>query len=265
MCTPAIKYFRIFWCIQSFVFQHVIFLILNKISLLCKLTMFLEIEKEVGVERRPPPTPPPKGSFWRIFLLYKQNYISSVGQVFDMLNNLHIWVFVKWELKELKIGVKESQVPGIWKKFRIKELLPLLVISKKPHSRVSQKPGKEEPCRFLGNYFTFTIWDLGFKTSTDRLLKKSPATSPASPFPHPPKTSVTNRHTYWIYIYDICVCMSADRLTEFIYMCVCQQWVNTKHVKKEIERAFFTTRKWFVVGLAYQLPRQGYCVCLDSL
>jgi hypothetical protein len=23
--------------------------------------------------------------------------------------------------------------------------------------RVSQKPGKEEPCRFLGNYFTFTI------------------------------------------------------------------------------------------------------------
>jgi hypothetical protein len=31
------------------------FLILNKISLLCKLMMFLEIEKEVGVERSPPP------------------------------------------------------------------------------------------------------------------------------------------------------------------------------------------------------------------
>jgi hypothetical protein len=30
-----------------------------------------------------------------------------------MLNNLHIWVFVKWELKELKLGVKESQVSGI--------------------------------------------------------------------------------------------------------------------------------------------------------
>jgi hypothetical protein len=30
-----------------------------------------------------------------------------------MLNNLHVWVFVKWELKELKLGVKESQVPGI--------------------------------------------------------------------------------------------------------------------------------------------------------
>jgi hypothetical protein len=67
--------------------------------------MFLEIEKEVGVER----SPPPKGSF----LLYKQNYISSVGRVFDMLNNLHVWVFVKWELKELKLGVKESQVLGI--------------------------------------------------------------------------------------------------------------------------------------------------------
>jgi len=32
---------------------------------------------------------------------------------------------------------------------------------------VSQKPGKEEPGRFLGDYFTFTIWDLGFMTSID--------------------------------------------------------------------------------------------------
>jgi len=30
-----------------------------------------------------------------------------------MLNNLHIWVFVKWELKKLKLGVEESQVSGI--------------------------------------------------------------------------------------------------------------------------------------------------------
>jgi hypothetical protein len=30
-----------------------------------------------------------------------------------MLNNLHVWVFAKWELKELKLGVKESQVPDI--------------------------------------------------------------------------------------------------------------------------------------------------------
>jgi hypothetical protein len=33
--------------------------------------------------------------------------------------------------------------------------------------RVSRKPGKEEPSRFLGGYFTYTIWDLGFRTSTD--------------------------------------------------------------------------------------------------
>jgi hypothetical protein len=34
------------------------------------------------------------------------------------LNNFHIWVFVKWELKELKLEVKESQVSGIWKKIQ---------------------------------------------------------------------------------------------------------------------------------------------------
>jgi hypothetical protein len=67
--------------------------------------MFLEIEKEVGVERSPPP---PRDHFDGYFY-----YISSIGRVFDMLNNLHVWVFVKWELKELKLGVKESQVPGI--------------------------------------------------------------------------------------------------------------------------------------------------------
>jgi len=33
--------------------------------------------------------------------------------------------------------------------------------------QVSRKPGKEEPGRFLGGYFTFTIWDLGFRTSTN--------------------------------------------------------------------------------------------------
>jgi hypothetical protein len=33
--------------------------------------------------------------------------------------------------------------------------------------RVSRKPGKEEPGRFLGGYFTFTFWDLGFRTSTN--------------------------------------------------------------------------------------------------
>jgi hypothetical protein len=33
------------------------------------------------------------------------------------------------------------------------------------------KPRKEEPGRFLGSYFTFTIWDLGFRTLTDRLTE----------------------------------------------------------------------------------------------
>jgi hypothetical protein len=56
---------------------------------------------------------------------------------------------------------------------------------------VSRKPGKKELGKFLGGYFTFTIWDLGFKTSTDKLselteiLKKSPAASPACPSPTP--------------------------------------------------------------------------------
>jgi hypothetical protein len=47
--------------------------------------IFLEIEKEVGVKRNPP-----RDHFDGY--LY---YISSVGRVFDMLNNLHVWVFVK--------------------------------------------------------------------------------------------------------------------------------------------------------------------------
>jgi len=32
---------------------------------------------------------------------------------------------------------------------------------------VSRKPGKKEPGRFLGGYFTLTIWDMGFRTSTN--------------------------------------------------------------------------------------------------
>jgi len=51
---------------------------------------------------------PPQDHFDEYFY-----YISSVGRVFDMLDNLHVWVFVKWELKELKLGVKKSQVLGI--------------------------------------------------------------------------------------------------------------------------------------------------------
>ncbi len=86
-----------------------------------------------------------------------------------MLNNLHVWVFVKWELKEFKLGVKESQVLGIWKKIQNQRTDAGFGYFKKTsqNCRVSQKPGKEEPGRFLGGYFTFTIWDLGFKTLTD--------------------------------------------------------------------------------------------------
>jgi hypothetical protein len=62
--------------------------------------MFLEIEKRLGLKEGPP-----RDHFDRYFY-----YISNIGRVFDMLNNLHVWVFVKWELK---LGVKESQVPGI--------------------------------------------------------------------------------------------------------------------------------------------------------
>jgi len=53
-----------------------------------------------------------------------------------MLNNLHIWVFVKWELKELK--------------FRIKELLSVLVISKIPHRTVGfhKNPEKRSQAGF---------------------------------------------------------------------------------------------------------------------
>jgi hypothetical protein len=86
------------------------------------------------------------------------------------LNNLHAWVFVKWELKELKLRIKESQVPSIWKKIENQRTVASFGYFKKTsqNCRVSRKPGKEELGRFLGGYFTFTIWDLSFRTSTDR-------------------------------------------------------------------------------------------------
>jgi hypothetical protein len=53
-----------------------------------------------------------------------------------MLNNLHVWVFVKWELKELK--------------FRIKEPLLVLVISKKNHKTIGfhENPEKRSQASF---------------------------------------------------------------------------------------------------------------------
>jgi hypothetical protein len=99
-----------------------------------------------------------------------------------MLNNLHVWVFVKWELKELKLGVKESQVSGIWKKFRIKKPLPVLVISKKPHRTVGfhENPEKRSQAGFWAVILLLQFgiwvsrprqmdrWDLRFRTSIDR-------------------------------------------------------------------------------------------------
>jgi len=158
---------------------------------------------------------PPQGSFWRIFLIYKQNYISSVGRVFDMLNNLHVWVFVKWELKELKLGVKESQVPGIWKKFRIKESLSVLVISKKPHRTAGfhENPEKRSQAGFWAVILLlqFEIWvsgprqtdkqDLGFRTSTDKTKwRNRPLLH--RPLPSPTPQNLYHRETYWINIYD---------------------------------------------------------------
>jgi hypothetical protein len=95
------------------------------------------------------------------------------------LNNLHIWVFVKWELKELKLGVKESQVLDIWKKkSESKNRFRLWLFQKTlQNCWVSRKPIKEEPCKFLGGCFTLTKQ---LNSHIDR-----PAASPASPSPTP--------------------------------------------------------------------------------
>jgi len=49
---------------------------------------------------------------------------------------------------------------------------------------------------FLGGYFTFIIWDLGFRTSTDRLIEEIARYFTGLSLPPPPKTSVTDRETY---------------------------------------------------------------------
>jgi hypothetical protein len=137
------------------------------------------------------------------------------------LNNLHVWVFVKWGLKELKLGVKESQVPGIWKKFRIEEPLSVLVISKKPHRTAGfhENPEKRSQACFWAVILLlqFGIWvsgprqtdrrDRGFRTSTDKLTEEITRCFTGLSLPPPPKTSIT------------------DKLIEFIYMIWCLEWV----------------------------------------
>ncbi len=62
--------------------------------------------------------------------------------------------------------------------------------------RVSRKPEKEELGRFLGGYFTFTIWDLSFRTLTNRLTEEIARCVTGLSLPPPPKTSVTDTETY---------------------------------------------------------------------
>jgi hypothetical protein len=57
----------------------------------------------------------------------------------------------------------------------------------------------------LGGYFTFTIWDMGFRTSTDWLTEEIVRCFTGLSLPPPPKTFVTDRETYWINIYDILI------------------------------------------------------------
>jgi hypothetical protein len=92
-----------------------------------------------------------------------------------MLNNLHVWV--------LKIQSQRITSSGYFKKTS-------------QNCRVSRKPGKEEPGRFLGGYFTFTIWDLGFRISTDRLTEEIARYFTGLSLSPPPKTSVTDTETY---------------------------------------------------------------------
>jgi hypothetical protein len=62
--------------------------------------------------------------------------------------------------------------------------------------RVSRKLGKEELGRFLGGYFTFIIWDLGFRTSTDKLTEEIACCFTGLSLPPPPKTSIIDTETY---------------------------------------------------------------------
>jgi hypothetical protein len=126
------------------------------------------------------------------------------------LNNLHVWVFVKWELKELKIGVKESQVPGIWKKNQNQRTTAGAGYLKKPH-RTAEFHEKRSQAGFWAVILLlqFRIWVSGPRQTDIRDLDKlgkgvgggAPVASPASPFPHPPKPpSQTQRFTELIYM-----------------------------------------------------------------
>jgi hypothetical protein len=72
-------------------------------------------------------------------------------------------------IKIIKTRNQRITSSGYLKKIQILRIAADSGYFKKPHRTVGfhKKTGKEEPGRFLGGYFTFTIWDLGFRTSTD--------------------------------------------------------------------------------------------------
>jgi hypothetical protein len=88
--------------------------------------------------------------------------------------------------------------------------MPVLVISKKPHRTTGFHENLEK--RSQAGFWAvilllqFGIWvsgprqtdrqDLGFKTSTDRLIEEIARCFTDLSLPPPPKTSVTDRQTY---------------------------------------------------------------------
>jgi hypothetical protein len=68
---------------------------------------------------------------------------------------------------------------------------------------------------FLGGYFTFTIWDLGFRTSTDRLIEEIARYFTGLSLPHPPKPpSQTERLTELIYMILMYLIMKVEEKCE---------------------------------------------------
>jgi len=70
-------------------------------------------------------------------------------------------------IKRIKTRSQRIASSGYLKKIQNKKTAAGYGYFKKTsqNCRVSRKPEKEEPGRFLGGYFT--IWDMGFRTSTD--------------------------------------------------------------------------------------------------
>jgi hypothetical protein len=86
-----------------------------------------------------------------------------------MLGGYLICDICKMGIKRIKTRSQRSASSGYLKKIQNQRTVAISGYFKKTsqNCRVSRKPEKEEPGRFLGDYLTFTIWDLGFRTSTD--------------------------------------------------------------------------------------------------